>query len=126
MLRDKWFWAATIVGCIVVALIWSAIWQGLEPRALRMKEPPPLHLPPDFSAEAQAAWERMRPLYGDFAVPPMRCRTEGGQRICQPMENHENRTFVVPREFLDPCAQSDWPAYCRKWHKEHDQAEIKK
>jgi hypothetical protein len=50
MLRDKWFWATVVVGYIVVALIGSAIWDGMLPAELKVKEPPPLHLPSEFSA----------------------------------------------------------------------------
>jgi hypothetical protein len=86
MMRDRWFWAAVMVACVVVALIWSAIWQGLEPPELRAKEHPPLRLPAEFNTKAQTAWDRLRPLYGDFAMPPIKCRTEGEQKICQPEE----------------------------------------
>ena len=70
---------------IVVALIASAVWQGLDPAERTAVRYVPPDLPDGVSDEAKAAWKRMRPFARDVALPLMRCRTEGGQRICQPV-----------------------------------------
>jgi hypothetical protein len=61
MINKLLFAGALLVICFVLALIGSAIYDGLNPKPTPICARAIERLPPEFSKQAQEAWERMRP-----------------------------------------------------------------